>query len=144
MEDFKRVVRYSKSNLKIDIEITFKDKRLSISGDIWEKQRGRWVNSGGGQCYEELLNEFPLSAPLVELWQRWHLNDLNAGDAVQQSYLRALKNTGWKYTSYDYACEQFKSVGLLVHDGYKYGSAWKFEKVPARVLNELKKMGESK
>lgn len=142
MKDFKGSFNYRKEEYRIDVKVEYKDKRLSIAGDIYERRYGSWQYIGGGQCYEELLQEFPLSAWLVEIWIRWHLNDMRAGDEQQEAYIRALKATGVIYRSYEANCNALDAVGLLEHNGYKYGSAWKFEPVPIQVLNKLKeKMG---
>lgn len=45
---------------------------LSVVGETWEN--GQW--SSGGQCYDDLADAAPNA---VELWQRWHLNDMRSG-----------------------------------------------------------------
>lgn len=137
MKDFKAFLKYEKPDLRILVGIAYEKKRLSIVGDIYENNR----DVGGGQCYEELLRNFPESARLVEIWERWHLNDMNAGDELQEAYLRALKvTTGWQYTSYENTCSELTKAGIWKHDGYMYGSAWKFEAVPETILTELKEI----
>lgn len=81
MEDFINKFVLSNDKVRISVEITYKDKRLSIVA------MGR---DFGGQCQDTLLEYFPEQYELVELWNRWHLNDTNAGDPVQEGYLRAM------------------------------------------------------
>lgn len=59
---------------KIDATLTHRDcgPVLSVMGETWEN--GRW--SSGGQCYDDLAGDAPHA---VELWRRWHLNDMRAG-----------------------------------------------------------------
>lgn len=118
---------FTKTNFKIRVNIKFDGKRLSITGDEYEKNTyGRWRDVGGGQCYDQLIADFPHNKQamrLVQIWKRWHLNDMKAGCEHQ----RAL---GW--TSYDkHPSEPCPTCG------YKYGTAWLFEAVPDEILKEL-------
>ena len=144
MTNFTNKLTFQRGDNKLVVDIEYEDNRLSISGIVYEKNNhGSWRDVGGGQCQDELIQNFvdmPNAKRLYELWERWHLNDLNAGDEVQEAHLRKLKENGWEYKSYENACEQLERDGLLVHNGYKYGSAWKFEEVPAEVLKELEGM----
>jgi hypothetical protein len=134
MTDFKNTIKLKNDNCQADIEIQYKDGRLSISAD------GRWLDKTGGlfggQSYDTIFDEFPKYARLVELWKRWHLNDMNAGDELQETYLRA----HGRGKDYEETCAILEKAGLLIHDGYKYGSEWKAEKVPTDVLDELRGM----
>jgi hypothetical protein len=59
-----------KSYITVDIGFS-EEGRLSITGDYL---------GGTGQIYDELLATYPVeSARLVEIWKRWHLNDMRAG-----------------------------------------------------------------
>ena len=118
------------------VNIKYEDERLSITADGYELQNNRWRDSFGGQSYDELLECFPKSARLVEIWKRWHLNDMNAGDEVQEAFLRA----HGRGKDYKETCDILDQAGLLEHDGYKYGTAWKFEAVPKDIIIELKRM----
>lgn len=74
-----------------------------------------------------------------EVWERWHLNDLKAGSAVQEAYLRE-HPIQFKYpeTHYGKACSVLSEAGLNPDsDGYRYGSDWKFEEIPAEVIEWL-------
>lgn len=123
-----------KNNL-VEVAIELDRNRLSICGNVWNS-RHTDINSGG-QNYEEIAELFPRSRKvqrIVEVWKRWHLNDMNAGDAVQEAWLR--ENGHGK----DYAetCEKLREAGLLVHDDYQYGTAWKTEELPQEIVDEVK------
>ena len=117
------------------IEITYsEDGRLSLCGK-WHSQ---------GQNYDELSDERLVPAEGYEhadlfkiqsIWKRWHLNDMRAGTPKQEEFVR-----GWLLTNkYDYTrvCEALEAVGLLVDDGYKYGTSWLKEEVPTDILRYL-------
>lgn len=134
MKDFTKQVKFEDSLIRFTIEIEYKDDRLSITGDGREKVKGRWHEWCGGQVYDELFERFPESTELVEIWKRWHLNDLNAGDPIQESYLRV----HGRGKDYEESCSILFEAGLLEHNGYKYGTAWKFETVPEYILKKLR------
>ena len=109
---------------RLYVTIEYDDGRLSITGVS---------NHGCGQCsgpwtfaeYSPGWNA-ESAARLSEVWERWHLNDRRAGCEHQ----RAL---GWK--SYDdHPSEPCPECG------YKYGSAWLREEVPADVLAWLQSL----
>lgn len=136
MENFKKRITYEKPDCHANVDILFENKRLTISASLYEG----FSYSTGGQCYEELFNEFPQSARLVEIWRRWHLNDMNAGDAEQETFLRVKRSLS--KASYDYGVSraELERAGLLTHNGYEYGTSWVFEAVPESVLTELKEI----
>src|SRR5690242_10172950 len=88
---------YSALHLKVCIEIEEKEdgkRRLSISGDTY-RPGARDIESGG-QILEDvrrLLNDktATLNKPravierLLEVWDRWHLNDMRAGCKHQRA-----------------------------------------------------------
>jgi len=131
-------VNFKSDTIKMSVEINYKEGRLSITGTTQEYDK-RWRDVGGGQNYDDLVQFFgndPKALRLFEIWTRWHLNDMNAGDELQERYIRNLKLTGWKY-DYQDACDKLAELGIYIHDGYKYGTAWKFETVPQKILQEL-------
>lgn len=85
---------------------------------------------------------------LVELWHRWHLNDMRAGSPRQEEFLREWrKDHTYTYTS---ACDALSTIGLLIDsehlvDGkpYKYGTKWLYEEVPAEIIEEIFSFPES-
>ncbi len=70
---------------------------------------------------------------LHDIWERWHLNDMNAGTAKQMEFIRAKKAEGWKY-NYDQAKEALIDAGIYNDDGKKYGHSWYFEALPIEII----------
>jgi len=62
---------------------------------------------------------------LVELWEKYHLNDLKAGTKRQEEKVKEYFNKGL-LEEYDYGkvAELLKKDGLYEDNGYRYGSAW--------------------
>lgn len=113
---------------------TTKGLELSICGQVHNARGSDWLS--GGQNYDELaelLPHSPLMSEIVGVWKRWHLNDMNAGDSVQEDYLR--ENGRGK--SYEETREILDKAGLLTHDGYEYGTAWKSEELPAHIIKQV-------
>jgi len=70
------------------------------------------------------------------IWDKYHLNDIKAGNHIQTDYLNALESQGWKY-NYDEACAQLKLAGIYEICGSKYGHIWNHTEVPDSVINWL-------
>jgi hypothetical protein len=76
---------------------------------------------------------------LLELWDRWHLNDMRAGSPAQEAWLRA-NPVSFKYpeSHYEKASAALADAGLNPDaDGYRYGHAWNREEIPADVVAEI-------
>lgn len=85
---------------------------------------------------QQNLSEF------LEIWDRWHLNDLRAGNPEQESYLRA-NPVSFTYpeSHYEAATKALDAAGL--NSGYKYGSAWLHEAVPDSVISFLSSLPDA-
>lgn len=124
----------------IELRDTGKGPELSIMGE---------TPNGGGQCIDELDGIVSYCEPwnaekvsdLARIWRTWHLNGMNSACEHQ----RAL---GWKYDDhldqdddpetnpgYPYAGERCPECG------YRIGSAWLYEPLPADVLAWLAEIG---
>lgn len=122
---------------RMRIQITFTDDGvLMLSGGGPRSQ---------GQCLLDLVADDVIPTPgfnhlmlntLYHFWKHWHLNNMKAGDPVQEREVWRWRYQGNQY-SYEAACKHLEKKGLLVHDGYRYGSAWKKEEVPDRILKWL-------
>ena len=131
-ETFKRVLRPTTA---CAVTITYTESgRLSFVGS------GR---HGSGQVSGYLIKDKP--APgftkddvvrFCHLWERWHLNDMRAGTPKQEEAVRQWRKVS-KNASYKDTCEMLESINLLFDNGYKYGSKWLKEDVPAEVLEWL-------
>jgi len=118
---------------KVFADIRFDGRRLSISAVVGPMANGDCRGSCG-QCVGsvrecELAAEWTedMRTRLVEVWERWHLNDMRAGCEHQ----RAL---GWTNENMSQPCPTC---------GYKYGHAWLFEQVPSDVLDFLESLPTS-
>jgi len=128
------------------VTIKWDGLRLSITGVAGPKANGDARGSCGQRSDE--LDEVTqwtdgwtpeMGAKFKALWNRWHLNDMRAGSRVQEDWLRANPvNAVCPKSHYEAASEALAAVGLNPDpDGYKYGHAWKFEEVPAEVVERL-------
>lgn len=95
-----------------------------------------------GQCLDEAQKELNIKNPvfkeIIRLWKLYHLNDMHAGDRVQEEALKQFKDV--EYKDYKARCKFLDERGLLVHDGYKYGTAWLKYEIPTEDLNKIKEL----
>jgi hypothetical protein len=120
--------------VEIEIRIENDGRRLAITGGIWNGRHTDYASCG--QNLDQIGRLFPGSAKvqrIVKVWERWHLNDLRAGDPAQENWLRE-NGRGRDYTE---TVDRLAEAGLLVHDGYRYGSAWLSEELPAEIVAEV-------
>lgn len=128
---------------------------LSISGVIGPKSNGDCAGACG-QMIDSVLDYdfinwktgFNLETyqKFISIWKRWHLNDLNPGCEHQRA-----ENWGNKKVIIDgeekitnWLTQEEHPEGVLSKPcpvcGYKYGSAWLFEEVPAEVIDWLQSL----
>jgi len=119
--------------------------RFSMCGEIWNGPQTDCVSVG--QNLEEIAQLFPGNRKvqrMVDIWRRWHLNDMKAGSPAQEQYLREnpIDPAAYAYpkSHYDVACAVLAAAGLNPDpaDGYRYGSAWRTETIPADVAAEIR------
>jgi len=125
---------------------------LSISGGIWNN-RHTDITTGGqiNDTLRRLLDEGKLTPvnmskeefrKLLDVWDRWHLNDIKAGTPKQSETIDAHISEE-KYKKYDGHYE--KSLAILEDyklrkdGGYEYGSAWLYEPLPPDVIDFVNK-----
>lgn len=83
---------------------------------------------------------------LLAIWDRWHLNHMNAGTTVQCAYLRKHRvKVTYPKSQYDQDLDTLKAAGLNPdpETGYEYGTAWLNEEVPIEVLDWLRALPET-
>lgn len=78
-------------------------------------------------------------ARLAELAERWHLSDMKAGCAHQPSSEQLVA----RYGQSNIAERALREVEPCRETGYKWGSAWLVEPVPADVQDELVTLAET-
>lgn len=147
------ICTYGCNRTPVFCNIKYENKRLSITGVEGPKRNGdAWGSCGQIEMHYKTLQERTAITPaggwtpeligqFFDVWDRWHLNDMRAGSQVQMEYLRA---NPVKHEDYTKRCERLAAAGLNPDlDGYKYGHAWKFEEVPASVIEFLKSLPDS-
>lgn len=112
---------------------------ISISGAVRVPYTECW-----GQCQDSIKELFEEGIfkndkekvyRIIELWNEWHLNDLNAGTKKQTEYLKKIG-----VEEYKEAVEKLKEVGLYEDNGYRYGSAWLFNPASDEIVKELEEL----
>lgn len=140
MNHFTKIIRIGNGPYgDVFCRITFAGGRLSITGVEGPSADGN-ADGASGQISESIADvqtyapgwDKKLAMEFAALWGRWHLNDLRAGTAAQETFLRAHPET-----RYEKACAALTAAGLNPDNGYRYGSAWLREEVPAEVLQFL-------
>lgn len=139
-----------KGSSYIDIELKDTDKGWCFSASgMHDYQYCRylkdWDYQGGGQCLDTIAKDYPKNKEvqlITKLWQKYHLNDMNAGSPRQSEYLNSLG----EYKDYDWACKELEKVDLLYdkefspNNPYRYGSAWLFREIPESDLELIKQI----
>ena len=132
-----------KKNCRVSVDISLEQKTkglcFSVSGAIWNHIATDIYE--GGQILDRILKHFPDNkrlARLVEIWKKYHLNDMNAGTPKQEQALEII-NDG----SYSENCDYLESIGLLEDNGYVYGSGWLYQELPKSIVKEIKDFMEN-
>lgn len=77
---------------------------------------------------------------IVNVWGRYHLNTLKAGTKKQaQTLAKASAALLWA-DNYADACQYLKDKNILEDRGYKYGSGWLVEQIPADIIAKIKSL----
>jgi len=118
----------------VEVEVDNNDV-FTASADIWNSKGTDYIRCG--QCLDYLYQFFENDSKfkkVYEWWKKWHLNDMHAGTEKQE---QALEDAGVR-GDYTKECDYLESIGLLVDNGYKFGTAWLKREIPAEILNEMK------
>ena len=156
----------SRGAVNVFAEVKYNNGRLSITGVEGPKSNGDAYGSCGQivMSYRTPENRATITpAPgwdadtvdrFFALWDRWHLNDMTAGTPRQEAYLRENPVTAvYPESHYEKACQALAAAGLnpdtewerpaslstnvKTDGGYRYGTAWLHEDVPADVIEWL-------
>lgn len=153
MNAFTKICRIGNGPVgNVYVKIEFTGDRLSIAGVEGPYSNGNCKGSCG-QIVDHLLTDVTEYAPnwtaeraahLVEDWNNWHLNDMQAGTPAQAAWLKANPVT-YVYPESHYAktCEALANAGLNPDNGYSYGSKWLKVAVPEDVLERLATLPET-
>jgi hypothetical protein len=121
--------------LSVNLEPVQSYYTVSLTGNI------------GKHCFGQINDELSMMVKrgylkvkgldrIVKIWDRWHLNDLQAGTTKQRIELAKYKKTGWKY-NYTEARDYLDCQGLLIDRGYRYGTRWLVEPAPKGLVTWL-------
>lgn len=154
MDSFVKIIRpgtvkAGRRNVSLFVKIEWDGRRLSITGVEGPTPTGNAAGSCGQVV--DSLGRIKNYAPgwsygkvrqLRRLWRRWHLNDAQAGTPKQEAAIKVEQaaRATWGFPplrDYREICAYLESIGLLVDDGYRYGTAWLHEDVPVDVLSWL-------
>jgi len=140
----------TKQEKKRDWEVLKKREMttLTIHGDLYYSETGRGKPKGvsWGQInttIKELGDEWiipPKLKRLLEIWEEYHLNDLQAGTKRQTEALLKKDKKLIYATNYEKAVEYLKSIGLYEDRWYTYGREWLCKEIPEEILKELEEM----
>lgn len=131
--------RGRKINL-VEVEVELSDKGVfTASGTIWNSRKTDCVC--GGQCLDTIVKYIknPTFKKIHGFWKQYHLNDMHAGTVRQEEALDAAGLTEYA-NNYRKCCDYLESIGLLVDNGYKFGTGWLKRDIPAEDLEEIKKL----
>ncbi len=123
---------------------------FAMQAEVWQSNKRDILM--GGQCVDKVAELFPDDAKaqrMRAIWDRWHLNDMNAGSPAQMEWLRNNEIVApYPKSHYEEASKALALVGLnpdpdYLHNGkpYLYGHAWIKEELPADVVNEIRSWG---
>ena len=115
---------------------------FSASASVWNNKHTDIVV--GGQCLDTLaeypeIAQNPIFRKIYPIWQRYHLNNFNAGTKKQTEEVEKYLKDGKKY-DYTGVCEYLKSINLYEDNGYKYGHGWLIEQIPAETTKEIESL----
>jgi hypothetical protein len=143
MQAFKKTVFVGITDAgSLKVSIDWDGQRLSITGTEGRDSGGQIImHPWNFQTYATGYSAETV-AKLRDIWERWHLNDMQAGSPAQTAFLKA--NPVSRIEHFTEASQELKAAGLnpdpnYLHKGkpYHYGSAWLFVEVPAEALQYL-------
>lgn len=136
-----KILHFTNGKESADINIRIQDGRLSICGTVYTGNK-LWKNERNliscGQSQETALELKIIPQELFDVWERWHLNDMCPGTPQQEEIVREARRTG--RVSYEDAVKLLESHGLLIDNGYRYGTAWLSEELPSEVVQYLESL----
>lgn len=140
----------------VEVEITLGEDRdgkptFSASADVWNNLHTDIIM--GGQCLDELNERFykirhnSKFKEILDLWHKYHLNDLTPGTPEQMACIRVHKDEideslGF-YTKELKLLEKY-GLDVVEYKGkpYKYGTAWLTTEIPEADLQRIKALFE--
>jgi hypothetical protein len=130
-------------NLTYELKETDKGTEFTAQGEVWNHLHTDIYC--GGQCVDTLVDKYGRGSAkakrLKAIWERYHLNGMRAGSAIQEQYLRDHPLDPESYnpkSHYEVASKYLKDAGLNPDpNGYLYGHAWVYEPIPQEIIEEI-------
>lgn len=128
------------------------DGVLSITGVEGPLPSGNSLGGCGqinNHLEERIFNFAPgwdkhVLAEFLAVWNAWHLNHMRPGTPKQLAMLQEAASHDLSATKdYDWSCDVLERNGLLVDNGYRYGTAWLKVEVPASVVFFLRSLPDA-
>lgn len=118
---------------RVNLEIEIENGRFSISGDM---------GGSAGQIQDHISPKNSAQRKLIDLWERWHLNDMHAGTEEQEACLKKAESPQneqeRRLDHYGWAKGVLKAAGILATaDGYTYGTSWLKRDLPADIEDQV-------
>lgn len=128
----RKIIFKDKDKNIFSIDVKILDGRFSASGDY---------GGGCGQCLDHIKPKNEHQKKLIDLWHKYHLNDMNAGTKGQEKAIEeAIKKKKLENYDYDKTCKYLKSIKLyeVMYYGkpYKYGHGWLKRRLPSNIEEE--------
>ncbi len=81
-----------------------------------------------------------LFAFVLDIWEKYHLNTMKAGTKKQTQFLTMKDEKLLWCSNYEKACDFLKGCNLYEDRGYKYGTGWLVEQIPAEIIDKIMKL----
>ena len=114
-------------NNKINLKIELEQGKFSMSGDC---------GSSCGQCYDS-IKPTKSQKKIIDIWKRYHLNNMNAGTEEQEKALKKCKSTDYDKQVTFLKKRRLYTVTLKDGIKYKYGTRWLTRKLPKDLWKEV-------
>ena len=140
---------------RVFVTVKFTGGKLSISGVVGPKSNGDCKGSFGQINMGLTVDDFKSFGKgfnraqvqeLLNVWEKYHLNDMQAGSPAQTAYLERHEIQSGQFSGYhQWASYRLRKKGLspdpsFIHNGkpYKYGIAWLRIDVPDHAIDFLR------
>lgn len=129
----KKIKFVDAENNIINCEIELKDKEkdkpvFSMSGSY---------DSSCGQIFDNIKPRTKDQKHLIDLWRKYHLNDVNAGTIEQENILKKCKSKDYEKQIDFLKKHHLYTVTLPDGTKYQYGTAWLYRPLPENFENDL-------
>ena len=132
----------------------FKEPNLVISVNLRQTENGPalsiigMMGDAAGQIYKDIRRAecFNFRSgwtqekldKLLDVWEAYHLNNLQSGTPEQMEILRSwFETVKYPENTYDGQLRQLDKHGMRTHNGHVYGTKWLYLPIPADVLEFL-------